>query len=274
MNIKKSLAALFLLAITMISCFSTSTLMAEEKAPEVDVNVFIEGGGFVEIKGDKYLPEETIIKDSGAYTLEYPKASPGEVFHYTISQTNMDDARVIYDKTIYYLDVYIYTEGGISNAVAVLHKGDEQEKPAQCDFINKYITGNVYAVYRIKGSDRTLRETVNVCPVCILDDEYFTEELTFSGYRFLGLASNSAPARGKVKQGDIYVIYEYEEEKNDPISYIYNMVKTGIDAVNGNINNQNNIDAILTHLAIGGFVLCIVIIAYNKRGKKNEKKDK
>lgn len=226
------LAVIFFIMAIQINQFSIH-VSAEEEVPSVEINVRFKGDGYAEISGEKYLPETAEIYKEGKYTISYPDATAGEIFHYEIRQTKMNDPKVIYDTRVYDLDVYILNDGENRSlcAVAVIHEGDEDTKPSECVFENRYITGNVYVLYRERGTGKILKEKANVCPVCIIDSEYSTDLLSFDGYHFVGLGAESAPVTGKVKKEDILVIYEYEKVKETVPDTIYHFVVTGIDKI-------------------------------------------
>ena len=75
-------------------------------------------------------------------------------------------------------------------------------------------TGNVYVQY-VTEDGRILSERV-VKRNAPIGENYYTELKNFDGFRFIGMARNSADPDGKVEEGNLYVTYVYEEiDKHD-----------------------------------------------------------
>lgn len=188
-----------------------------EDVVKVEIPVEVIGGGEVEISGERNLPSETIVHNSGKFEITYENASPGDVFVYTIKQTNTNKPGVIYDTAEYQCYVYIAYEQGTNKlyAVAVLQEGDETTKPIEIKFENKLKKGNVLVVYKDEDG-KVLKEIEYVIKNGDIGTKYSTEELEFKDYEFSRMDDLSAPREGTVKEEDQTVIYIYKKKKEGP----------------------------------------------------------
>ena len=77
-------------------------------------------------------------------------------------------------------------------------------------------TGNVYVKY-IAEDGTVLEAESAVKTKAPVGEAYTTEQKTFEGYEFSKMGEGSAPANGKVIEGDLHVVYVYKsKEKPNP----------------------------------------------------------
>ena len=195
---------------------------------KVEVKAEIVNGGYMELEGTDYLPEQTEIKDSGKYIFDFSDAQPGSRYTYTIRQTKMIDPNMNYDMSIYTLtvDIVYEEEHKYRYAVAVLHKGDEETKPAEILF-NNSPKGRVYVVYIDIETGKEIKILADACPECVIGDYYRTLQLDFDEYEFVQMSDDSAPTEGSVQDGEQTVKYMYRKIKKGNVIVIYRDASTG-----------------------------------------------
>ena len=76
-------------------------------------------------------------------------------------------------------------------------------------------TGNVDVKY-IDEDGNVLEGPTQVKTNAPVGEDYTTIQKTFDGYEFKSLSSDSAPANGKVKEGDSHVVYVYKKKTPTP----------------------------------------------------------
>ena len=76
-------------------------------------------------------------------------------------------------------------------------------------------TGNVDVKY-IDEDGNVLEGPTQVKTNAPVGEDYTTEQKTFDGYEFKALSSDSAPANGKVTEGDSHVVYVYKKKTPAP----------------------------------------------------------
>ena len=77
-------------------------------------------------------------------------------------------------------------------------------------------TGSVFVKY-IAEDGKVLEEEKPVLENAKIGTDYTTEKKTFEGYEFSKMGEGSAPANGKVIEGDLHVVYVYKsKEKPNP----------------------------------------------------------
>ena len=76
-------------------------------------------------------------------------------------------------------------------------------------------TGNVDVKY-VDEDGNVLEGPTQVKTNAPVGEDYTTEQKTFDGYEFKALSSDSAPANGKVTEGDSHVVYVYKKKTPAP----------------------------------------------------------